>query len=82
MIRNADVSVFTDARANKRTSEEAADCAQSFSVDGFIMHFQAHQVWFVVCTVSFLIPVFFFFGEIDTEDVADSNDGAYNTHYS
>ena len=82
MVRNADVPVFTDARTNKRTSEEAADCAQGFSVDGFVVYFQTHKVWLVVCAVSLLIPVLFFFGEVDAEDVTHCDDRAYDTYYS
>ena len=67
MVWNADVPVFTDARTNKRTSEEAADCAQGFSVDGFVVYFQTHKVWLVVSAVSLLIPVLFFFGEVQVD---------------
>lgn len=74
--------VMISTSGSRLMSEEAADCAQGFSVDGFVVYFQTHKVWLVVCAVSLLIPVLFFFGEVDAEDVTHCDDRAYDTYYS
>ena len=69
LVRNADVTFVTDARAYERTSQEIFHLNQLFAVDSLIAHFQMQHMRHVLHVRFLRVKFFLFFFQVDAADI-------------